>query len=561
MRKAPTPSATARGFSGLSDNSISNDRNLSDPVVPAQQIDLVAAPADNGGLELPWLLSEALTMWWRIVHRTYDKPKIFREASKELMRAANKEDAAIRQFIVDELHDMAQVAGIDADRAQAIMAGNAEPEAKIEAPPIAPDAGEGVSLDDFYALMPTHNYIFVPTRETWRASSVNARIPPVLCGDKSLPASQWLDKNKPVEQLSWVPGLPMVISGKLIVEGGWIERPGVNCFNLYRPPTIRLGNAADAARWLAHVRKVYNDSSDHIIRWLAHRVQRPGEKINHAIVLGGAQGIGKDTLLEPIKHAVGPWNFIETSPQQVLGRFNGFAKSVILRISEARDLGDTDRFAFHDHLKTYAAAPPDVLRVDEKNLREHAVPNVTGIIITTNHKTDGIYLPADDRRHFVAWSDLTKEEFGGSYWADLWRWYREGGIANVAAYLTALDISAFDPKEPPPKTAAFWQIVDANRAPEDAELFDALDAMGWPDATTLEKIAFRADTETAIWLRDRKNRRIIPHRLDQCGYVAVRNPDAKADGLWRIGGKRQAIYSKSALTLRDQIAAARRLSG
>ena len=39
--------------------------------------------------------------------------------------------------------------------------------------------------------------------------------------------------------------------------------------------------------------------------------------------------------------------------QQVLGRFNGFLKSVILRVSEARDLGDFDRFAFYDHLKTY----------------------------------------------------------------------------------------------------------------------------------------------------------------------------------------------------------------
>ena len=31
-------------------------------------------------------------------------------------------------------------------------------------------------------------------------------------------------------------------------------------------------------------------------------------------------------------------------PQQVLGRFNSFLKSVILRASEARDPGDFDRF-------------------------------------------------------------------------------------------------------------------------------------------------------------------------------------------------------------------------
>ena len=145
-------------------------------------------------------------------------------------------------------------------------------------------------------------------------------------------------------------------------------------------------------------------------------MQRPEEKINHALVLGGAQGIGKDTLLEPVKRAVGPWNFREVSPQQMLGRFNGFLKSVILRVSEARDLGDVNRFQFYDHMKAYTAAPPDVLRVDEKNLREHSVLNCRGVIITTNHKADGIYLPADDRRHFVAWSDLTKEDFDDDYW-------------------------------------------------------------------------------------------------------------------------------------------------
>jgi hypothetical protein len=62
-------------------------------------------------------------------------------------------------------------------------------------------------------------------------------------------------------------------------------------------------------RWLAHIRKIYPDDADHIIAWLAHRVQRPGEKINHALVLGGEPGIGKDSMLEPVKYAVGPWNF------------------------------------------------------------------------------------------------------------------------------------------------------------------------------------------------------------------------------------------------------------
>jgi hypothetical protein len=80
------------------------------------------------------------------------------------------------------------------------------------------------------------------------------------------------------------------------------------------------GDAAKAGPWLDHVRKVFGDNAEHVINWLAHRVQRPGEKINHALVLGGAQGIGKDTLPEPLKRAVGPWNFLEVSPQHALGR-------------------------------------------------------------------------------------------------------------------------------------------------------------------------------------------------------------------------------------------------
>src|SRR5262249_54731767 len=37
----------------------------------------------------------------------------------------------------------------------------------------------GISLDDFHAYMPMHNYIFVPARATWPAASVNSRIPPI----------------------------------------------------------------------------------------------------------------------------------------------------------------------------------------------------------------------------------------------------------------------------------------------------------------------------------------------------------------------------------------------
>lgn len=432
---------------------------------------------------------------------------------------------------------------------------------------------EGVNLTDFYAYMPAGKFMFAPSRELWPATSVNSRVPPQKLLDKRgqpvkregetvyIAASQWLAKERAVEQMTWAPGEPMIVEDRLVSEGGWIRRPGCSCFNLYRPPMVAAGDASRAERWVDHVFRVYPDDANHIITWLAHRVQRPQEKINHALVLGGNQGVGKDTLLEPAKYAVGPWNCSEVSPAQITARFNGFLKAVIMRVSEARDLGEVDRYGFYEHMKTYTAAPPDVLRVDEKNMREHSIFNVVGVIITTNHKTDGIYLPADDRRHYVAWTDQTREDFTEDYWKGLWDWYDDGGKADVAEYLRTLDISGFNPKAPPEKTPAWHDIVNSNRAPEDAELADALDGIGWPNATTISSIASSISCSTAFseYLRNRANSRKIPYRLEEQGYVAVHN-DGPKDGLWKVFGKRQVIYAKKDLDTRDRIIAAQNLT-
>ena len=440
-------------------------------------------------------------------------------------------------------------------------------------------ASEGVHLEDFHAYMPMHSYLFAPCCTFWPGSSVDARLPripvlddsgnPVLNGNKpvTISPSAWLDRNRPIEQMTWAPGAPKLIKDRLIADGGWFSRPGITVFNLYRPPKLALGDSADAKRWIDHVYAVYPDDAEHIIYWLAHRVQRPGEKINHALVLGGEQGIGKDSLLEPVKRAIGPWNCQEENPSTILeSRFNGYLKAVILRISEARDLGDSNRFRFYDHLKAIIASPPDVLRINEKHIREYYIPNLCGVVITTNHKTDGIYLPEDDRRHFVAWSPRKREDFTDAYWQELWYYYdHEGGDAAVAAYLAELDLTAFNPKAPPPKTPAFWDIISAGLAPEGAEMADIIENLGSPAAVTIGQIinatknAYGEPNDFGRWLGDRTNRRKIPHRLKKCGYMAVHNPDAR-DGLWRIEKVRQVIYAKKSLTRDEQRKAAESLA-
>jgi hypothetical protein len=169
-------------------------------------------------------------------------------------------------------------------------------------------------------------------------------------------------------------------------------------------------------------------------------------------------------------------------------------------------------------------------------------------------------LPADDRRHYIAWSDLKKEKFDQRYWQKMWRWYEGGGKKHVAAYLREYDISKFDPKAPPPKTAAFWEIVDAGQPPEHAELSGVLEAMGEPIVTTIDDIAALADDDFREYLTDRKNRRTIRHRLEDCGYTAVRN-QKRDDGLWRISNKPKVIYGRADRSQNERLQAAEEFIG
>jgi hypothetical protein len=238
-----------------------------------------------------------------------------------------------------------------------------------------------LSVSDFVAHMPTKKYIYMPTGDLWPAASVDARVPPCEVVDDSgnpilksngeplsEPASEWLSSHTPVEQMTFAPSEPKIIRDRLMQESGWISLDGAAAFNIYLPPPPLPPGAdpAKAGKWLALVELLCPEEGRHIIKYFAHCAQRPGEKINHGLVLGGEQGIGKDTLLAPLKYAVGAWNVQEVSPTAMMGRFNGYNRCVVLVINEAKDLGEVNRYHFYEHMKPYLAAPPDVLRTDEK---------------------------------------------------------------------------------------------------------------------------------------------------------------------------------------------------
>lgn len=418
----------------------------------------------------------------------------------------------------------------------------------------------GSQLTDFYCHGPSGTYIFEPTHDMWPVGSISNRF-----GSKG---PRTLAKERAVEQATWAPGFPPLIEGRLLVGNAWTVRPGSMCFNFYRAPTIKGGDARKAGPWVAHGKTIYGHDWSHLEKWFAYRVQHPEVKINHCLVMGGDPGIGKDTLVAGLREAVGPMNFGECNPGNLFEEFDAsFLQNVILRINEARDMGEGrfDRYQFYERTKTLMASPPETLSVQEKYLKRYSILNLVGLIITTNNKTNGLFLKGDDRRHYVAWSTVTESDLEPGYFNKLWHWYeRENGFAHVAAYLHSLDLSDFDPKATPPKTAAFWEIVSTNTPLEETELAEALAIVGngrTPDVVTIETILEASGRNHQLnefykWWSDRKNRRVIPGHLERAGYAQIRNPDAKS-GLWRVGGERQMIYASKSLSPAERSRAVR----
>ena len=42
----------------------------------------------------------------------------------------------------------------------------------------------------------------------------------------TIPASEWLAKNRSVESMTWAPGEPEFIRDRIAVDSGWLDKPG-----------------------------------------------------------------------------------------------------------------------------------------------------------------------------------------------------------------------------------------------------------------------------------------------------------------------------------------------
>lgn len=402
---------------------------------------------------------------------------------------------------------------------------------------IAPPApGSMPGINDYWAYLPNAQFIHRPTGMLHVASSVDGTI------GKDLRAT--LVVARPVHRMTWAPGYPERFQTRTIDA---TDERGADSwmYNKYIPPRTH-DKVGDATPWLSLVQRLYPDDWQHIVLYFADAVQHADKKCNHALVLGsGVHGIGKDTLLAPVRYAVGERNFWIIKPSDLVGTYNPWVATRILQVSESRDLGEgqatISRYEMYERMKDLCAAPPTMLTCNDKYIAQHQVLNVLRPVLTTNHAVDGIYIPPEDRRHYCAWSDAEKmdEETATA----LWEWYEAGGMDWVANYLTTLDLSAFNRAAPPPQTVWWHQLVEGGRPAEDDRISDALAKQGNPEWVTLAGVAEAGGLELAGWMLQPGNRRKLERLMESAGYRRFPNPGDKR-GRWYLNSDRVAVYRR-----------------
>jgi hypothetical protein len=234
-------------------------------------------------------------------------------------------------------------------------------------------------------------------------------------------------------------------------------------FNMWRGfPAIRTREEGKCDLILRHIREVIcsgvERDFEYLIRWLAHILQKPGEKPGVAVVLRGEKGTGKDTLGEYMGEILQHLYFMVADQTLVTGAFNNhMTGKLLLHVQEAIWAGNKQA---ESALKSMITAPE--MAAHPKGIDAFMVKSFMRVMMSSN---EDWVVPAStrERRFFVL--NVSSERIQSATWFDPIREeMRNGGPAAFARYLRAIDLAAFDVRRP--------HKTDALREQQQASLTD-----------------------------------------------------------------------------------------
>lgn len=248
---------------------------------------------------------------------------------------------------------------------------------------------------------------------------------------------------------------------------------GRTVLNLWRKPALEVfPGAPEPTLFLKHVSYLLNDDQiaiSHLLDFIAHLIQRPGQRVNHAILITSeAKGIGKSTLGTIIQRLVGERNSGMAQSKDLKSQFDGWLMGkLVVQVDEVYEYGNWD---LSNKLKPLLTEP--TVSVNVKYGPQMIVKNFARFIMFSNH-TAPIDLEEGDRRYFVFNSSSQPKDT--DYYDLLNNWIdTSDGMNSIYTWLMKRDISGFRPYAAPPVTEAKRKIIETSGNPLRHYIRDAL---------------------------------------------------------------------------------------
>ena len=234
--------------------------------------------------------------------------------------------------------------------------------------------------------------------------------------------------------------------------------------------------AGDVSMWLEHCAALIPVESerDHVFDVMACKYQRPNIKINHAVLHGGDEGCGKDTLWAPLLWAVcGPsLRNRGILDNDTLGSQWGYQlEAEIIILNELKEPDARERRALANKLKPIIAAPPEMIPINRKGLHPYQMVNRCFVLAFSNDPVP-ISLASQDRRWFCVWSSAPRMTPAAA--ERIWQWYKAGGFAAVAGWLARRDLSRFNPSAAPAMTEFKQNLIEHGMSMAESYLVEML---------------------------------------------------------------------------------------
>lgn len=190
-----------------------------------------------------------------------------------------------------------------------------------------------------------------------------------------------------------------------------------------------------------------------VLKWIAIQLQRPGTKMQSALVFHGPQGTGKNLFFDVVRDYFGEYG-VMVGQHELDDKFNTWLSGRMFIVGD-EVVSRQEMYHSKNRLKWMISQATKIpIRAMHQDVRFES--NYVNLVFLSN-EAQPLALEEGDRRFMVI--HTPRKDYEGLY-ARVREFLANNGAAKFLAYLLKFDLEAFEPGTVPPETRAKRELIE-----------------------------------------------------------------------------------------------------